>query len=314
MLELHPVTLGRCLQWITLHGDPKHPLLVYLHGGPGAAELAVSDWFSNTLTEHFCVVNWDQRGAGRSQANVVSVAQLTTDCLELLEYLKTRYHPPATYLLGHSWGSFLGLLALQKNPSCADGLICVGPLVSGVHNEIMSHQLAVARAEGQPVLKRLLALETPPYGSRGGAVLRKCFYLWWLGGFFQKRRLGYDLAKRLLTSPLYSSWDKAIYLHQFRASLTAMQPELEKLDLLATTLTFEVPLLFCVGRHDLVTPLSLAQTFYDSLQAPAKEFVIFEEAAHSLHYENPQGFAEVVKHWQQTVAALKEKFHEHFTS
>jgi pimeloyl-ACP methyl ester carboxylesterase len=110
-----------------MHGSPARPFLVYLHGGPGAAELAVSAWFSRALSQHFCV--WDQRGAGKSRASKVSVAQLTADCLELLGYLETHYHPSKLYLLGHSWGSFLGLLAPQTNPTRVDGLICVGPLV-----------------------------------------------------------------------------------------------------------------------------------------------------------------------------------------
>jgi pimeloyl-ACP methyl ester carboxylesterase len=306
MVTVHPIILGGSLQWISLHGNPQHPILLYLHGGPGAAELSTSPWFSQALAKHFCVVNWDQRGAGKSQANTLSVKQLVADCLELLGYLKIWFEPTATYLLGHSWGSLLGRLVLHESPACVDGLICVGLLVSSLQNDVVSHQLALQRAQQNSFLTRLLQFESPPYGQRGGAMLRNCLYVWWLGGLFCQRNLGYALSKTFLWSALYSWQEKLTYLQQFQRSLARLQPELECIEVLATQKVFEVPVVLCVGRHDIVTPLSLAQMFYDSIRAPSKQLVIFEDAAHSLHYEDPHAFARVVQVWQQSIAPVKD--------
>ncbi|MHC4769106.1 MAG: alpha/beta fold hydrolase, partial [Planctomycetota bacterium] len=61
--SLERVTLGGIPQWILVRGWDRHsPILLFLHGGPGFPEMAVSHLFSAKLEKHFTVVHWDQRG------------------------------------------------------------------------------------------------------------------------------------------------------------------------------------------------------------------------------------------------------------
>jgi hypothetical protein len=66
---LEEITLGGVQQWIFVRGqDRRNPVLIFLHGGPGepAAGISSSRTLDGELIEHFTVVHWDQRGAGKS--------------------------------------------------------------------------------------------------------------------------------------------------------------------------------------------------------------------------------------------------------
>lgn len=301
-MSLESVTLGGVKQWLTVEGHPNCPLLLYLHGGPGAAELAVAKRFQRFLWPHWCVVNWDQRGSGKSAAKTVTLEHLVADLCELVVLLKHRGPARGFYIMGHSWGSLLALIALQRQPQLCDGLISVGQLVAGVENELLSHQLAtdVACAKGYRLLQHALLAERPPYGIHADALLRKCFYLFWLGGFF-RRRYALGLISTLIGSKEYTVTEKLVYMTRFYRSLKQLQPTIETIDLLTTPLELKIPVLLCIGRHDLVTPPALAMQLFERLKAPHKRLEVLDNEAHCLHYQDPAGFAQRLQAWLATL-------------
>ena len=61
------INIGGFKQWIQVRSrDKDNPILLFLHGGPGAGFLAIAHTCQDTWEEHFTVVQWDQRGAGKS--------------------------------------------------------------------------------------------------------------------------------------------------------------------------------------------------------------------------------------------------------
>lgn len=65
--ESYTVVIGGIPQWVYVRGqDRENPILLFVHGGP-AAPIQPTAWqFQRPLAEYFTVVNWDQRGAGRT--------------------------------------------------------------------------------------------------------------------------------------------------------------------------------------------------------------------------------------------------------
>ena len=57
----------------------------------------------------------------------------------------------------------------------------------------------------------------------------------------------------------------------------------------------EVPVHFCVGRHDYNTPFELAVNYFEQLEAPkGKQLIWFENSANMIPYEEPEELAEVL--------------------
>ena len=122
--EANYVKIGGLEQWITIRGeDRKNPVLLFLHGGPGDA---TNPWgyagFRNWL-KYFTVVQWDQRGAGRTfgrngaaAASTITIERMVQDGVELAELLSKRLQKDKIVLVGHSWGSILGVFMAKARP------------------------------------------------------------------------------------------------------------------------------------------------------------------------------------------------------
>ncbi len=139
---IEQVELGGFAQTILVRGhDLRKPVLRYLHGGPGGARMTLAPFYSGELERHFVVVHWDQRGAGASCEGVdpatLSLEQLVADTIELSEYLKARFGQPLV-LLGHSWGSLVGVRAVQRRPDLFAAYVGVGQFVNTRRNEEIS--------------------------------------------------------------------------------------------------------------------------------------------------------------------------------
>ncbi|MCP3984468.1 MAG: alpha/beta hydrolase, partial [bacterium] len=129
---LEQVELGGSLQTVLMRGqDRRNPVLLYLHGGPGAAHLPVAPLYSEELERHFVVVHWDQRGAGSSCEGTdwdgISLDRIVDDAIELSELLAGRFGGDGKIvLLGHSWGSVVGALAVGKRPDLFHAYVGMG--------------------------------------------------------------------------------------------------------------------------------------------------------------------------------------------
>ncbi len=61
------VDINGTKQWISIYGqDIDNPVLLYLHGGPGASTSAYDYAFTRKWSDVYTVVTWDQRNCGKS--------------------------------------------------------------------------------------------------------------------------------------------------------------------------------------------------------------------------------------------------------
>ena len=150
---LEQVELGGVKQWVSIRATNRHnPVLLFLHGGPGSANIAKLRIQVPELEQHFVVVNWDQRGAGKSyspgfNASTLSRQQLVSDAHELVGLLKKRFDTHKIYLMGFSWGSVLGLSLVDQYPDDFEAFISISQVVDYQTGEKLS--LAYARESAQ---------------------------------------------------------------------------------------------------------------------------------------------------------------------
>ena len=172
--ELAPVRIGGVDQWVLVRGeDTTNPVVLFVHGGPGASQLTQNRRNTADLERHFTVVNWDQRGAGKSYAagrtrTTMTLDRFVDDVCELAEHLRGRFAEDRIVVVGHSWGSVIGVLATQRQPdlfSCYVGLGQVADMVAGeAETYRWTLERARVRADARAV-RKLEAIGPPPYGD-----------------------------------------------------------------------------------------------------------------------------------------------------
>ena len=120
--EVNYLHIGGVDQWVMIRGESlTNPPLILLHGGPGMSEMRFFRHFNSPLEKSFTVVNWDQRGAGKSfDRNIprasMTVEQFIADLDQLVDAVCKRVRKNKVVIFGHSWGSALGVLYADALP------------------------------------------------------------------------------------------------------------------------------------------------------------------------------------------------------
>jgi pimeloyl-ACP methyl ester carboxylesterase len=301
--RLEKVRIGEVDQWLLIRGEnTSNPVLLLLHGGPGAAQIGFNRDYQKELEKHFIVVNWDQRGAGLSFSKSIpkdsmSVNQFLNDAIEVTVYLKTLFQKEKIYLIGHSWGSILGMLAIHKHPEHFHHYFGVSQVVSMRAAEELSYELILgeAKARNKPkAVTELTNIGKPPWSSLRHDKVHQKYVESFGGGISYDGKLTNEFIKKLLKSKEYTFLDVVNHLKGQLFSMKAMLVELRNLDLKDVIHDVEVPVTIIMGKHDLMVPHAPTQQFFEQLHAPSKEWLIFEDSAHSPNYEELEKFSYLV--------------------
>ena len=134
------VSIGKINQIVSYSGNRDSPLILFLHGGPGSSRMKQADAFSNILQKHFMVVQWDQHGAGRTEALNRSPVPMTlelmeNDTYELIRMLMKKFNQKKLYLVGESWGTVLGFKMAEKYPELLNAYIAFSPVIDQTKSE-----------------------------------------------------------------------------------------------------------------------------------------------------------------------------------
>jgi proline iminopeptidase len=298
--ELKAVDIGGIRQWISVRGNnPANPILLFIHGGPGSPMMPESWIFQRPWEDFFTVVQWDQRGAGKTFAASgrrpdpsMTLEQMQADTEQLIDLLRQTYGKQKIFLMGHSFGSVLGVRVAQHRPDALYAYIGVGQMVNAIQNETVSYQETLAQAEAvgnQAAIEALKVLA--PYPSADGspppffkiAVERKWDVA--LGGMRYGRTSDPETAIRSL-SPAYSDDDVQSAALGEASSVGILLPQLWSINF-DTISSFKCPVFFFAGAADRTTPTILVDTFYKRIQAPVKKFYKIDRAAHDVIFDAP---------------------------
>lgn len=298
--ETFTATLGGAKQVVNVRGaDRANPILLYVHGGPGAVEMPIGWSFQRPWEDVFTVVQWDQRGAGRSYrleseatlAPTLSPDRYRDDAIELTELLRTKYGKRKIILLGHSWGSVVGLMVAAKRPDLLYAYVGVGQLINFRENERVGYAWTLAEAKRRGDAAAVKALEgIAPYPGTGPLDVAKTGIERDInvryGGLAWRRHGGdfYFHTGRL--SPLYTTEDRQAWDAGSAFTMTTMWPKLADIDFLPLK-RVDVPIVFLLGRHDTTTPSEIADRWLAAVRAPTKRIVWFENSAHLPIVEEP---------------------------
>lgn len=296
--QLRWLTLGGVRQAIHIAGeDLDLPVLLFLHGGPGLPHMPFAH-VNQELMESFIVVNWDQRGAGKSysprlQGSELTIAQMESDTCELIDWLCDFLHKTSVILVGHSWGSLLGLTIAARYPSRVHAYVGIGQVTNLRAAERLRFEIATRLARetrNATACRSLDELGAPPYRSEQQSELLENWSCRLCGDCAQPLKTAHFF-QTALNSPLYSWLDLLRIPLGACCSQRWLWPQVfETANLACTVPRLEIPVLFLTGRRDVVTNHALASQYFQALQAPAgKRFVTFD-AGHWPHLEQPALF------------------------
>jgi pimeloyl-ACP methyl ester carboxylesterase len=281
------VRLGGIAQWVTIRGEDRdNPVVLFLHGGPGDATNPWGYAGFRTWLKQFTVVQWDQRGAGRtlgrngpSLGPTIKIDRMAQDGIELTEQLRTTLNQNKIILVGHSWGSTLGIHMVKARPDLFHAFVGTGHVADPAKNYSVAYNelLVEAQRRGEDgAVRELKQIGPPPWrDGLGFRVQRK-----W-ANFFEHADI--FLASTLalaLDAPGYSLGDVNDWLEGQGLSAEHLVPQTSVLTAASLGGTFAIPIIVIQGTQDFTTPASLARTFVSSIRAPSKAFVPIEGGGH----------------------------------
>jgi len=300
---LEKVRIGGINQCVLIRGhDVNNPILLFLHGGPGSAQIGIAYKFQRKFEKYFTVVQWDQRGAGKSFSfkipkQSMNIEQFIIDSNELIEQLKKRFGKDKIFLVGHSWGSALGMLLIQRYPENFHCYIGMGQSINQIEGEKISYEFVLEQAKKNNNKKAIKQLEKiknkEVWDLKYSQIQRR-----WLnrfGGWYHGAKSNWIVLKLLFISPEYSIVDLIKFVIGALFSLRRMWKNvLQEINLFEQVKEVEVPVYFCAGKYDYNTPFELVEKYYNQIKAPTKNLFWFEKSAHSPNFEEKSKFEDIM--------------------
>ncbi len=310
---IEQIEIGGMQQWVMAQGaGSKLPVLLWLHGGPGAAQMPVARHFNHQLEEIFIVVHWDQRGAGKSNPrnfdeSTMSVEQYIDDVHQMTQHLKKKFKREKICLLGHSWGTQLGMVAAQRHPEDYHAYIGVGQVVH--HHK--AHQYAhselkrrIKERGKKKDLQKLKSLQGPPFLKHSDYVA--------FAGMMNRYQMNQDvktseMVKAALLSEAYNLADLRRWLLGARRGSGPMWHVSQGWDILEWAPGIEIPCYFITGENDFNTPAALVEQMLQQPNAPLlHQHFIIRDAGHTPFLGKPETFASIM----QEIIGMQQANHE----
>lgn len=288
----------------------NNPVLLYLHGGPAFPNYFLIEKYKPGLEDYFTVCYWEQRGGGLSYSPDVPIEsmtydQLTSDAIEVSNYLRKRFGKEKIYLMAHSGGTPIAIQAVVKAPEIYHGYIAMAQITRQAESEKIAYKYITEQYTSLGKTKELKELKKYPvlesdssiihfYQSMirdqsmhelGIGTMRAMKSVFW-GVFIPVWKCkAYTIKEKVnIWRSKFTFIKKAKFVEQlFVYDIPSMFPKLE------------VPVYFFSGRYDLTVNTALSEDYFEKLQAPAKGFYIFEHSAHSPLFEEPRLVREIIK-------------------
>jgi len=315
------IPIGGMEQWVTLTGaDRDNPVILFLHGGPGSTMSQYKEIMFKRLREDFILVNWDQRGAGRTYGhnlpegageeywieNPLTVDQMAADGIELVEYLLEYLNKDKVVLFGSSWGSILGVSMVTSQPDLFQAYIGHAQFVQFSDNISFAYEKVYKLAKEENNQDRIEILESlgvPPYQSAKnyGQLLRVVkAYEGELSTpapatWFELKQ-DYDNSQ---DSRYRFEGDDYSFIHFVGHHQLGIPSMVSAIDFEQSALEFSIPVFLIQGAHDILTASEINRPYFQKIQAPEKEYFLIEDAAHGFNQSVVDKISELVNQYSR---------------
>ena len=285
--------------------NEKNPVLLYLHGG--MPDYFLTQEYPTGLDEYFTVVWWEQRGSGLSYSpdippETMTVEQLISDTLEVTNYLRQRLGKEKIYLMGHSGGSFIGILAAARAPELYYAYIGVAQISYQLKSEKLAYDYMLEQFKKNGNDKMVQKLEAAPVTMTGGTpdgyvVIRDvAMHSLGIGTMHDMHSVVTGLLLPSFQFREYTLSEKInLWLSKSRSGISIVWNEMLATDLSEQVPELDLPVYFLEGRYDYTCSYTEAKSYFEKLNAPIKGFYTFEQSAHSPMFEEPEKMGKILQ-------------------
>ncbi|MBC2723343.1 alpha/beta hydrolase [Desulfosporosinus sp.] len=293
---LKQVEINGSEQEVMIRGnDYKNPVVIFVHGGPGCPEISYVRKYQNLLEQNFTIVQYDQRGSGKSyhfseDYSKLTISLLVEDLLDLTDYIRSELKTDKVILVGHSFGSVLGIEAAYQAPEKYIGYIGIGQVGDFWAGELEALEYCLLQAKTQKNLLDANAIEACRESILNRRESFPRNFVWKYGGAARLINEKKDLVAGILFNPEYNLLDAIRYAGGLIVSDNRLWKEIKQSNLPKEVPELKIPCYFVSGKYDYLTPVDNAGRYLTSINSPRKEFVVFKESAHFPHFEEEEEF------------------------
>ena len=307
--SLEQVSINGSRQWIYLAGAQReNPVLLWLDGGPGGSEVAWVRRYLGPLHQSFTVVCWDQRGTAgsyRTDKDTLTVEQYVDDVIVLSDILAKKFGQEKIFLVGHSWGSVIGLLAAQKRPDLYHAYIGAAQHINSIENDSIGWQMILdgATCEGDEKTVSLMEkMGPPPYTKQnkdGSVVPDGDAYYEVLKRLYHysppaPADKGFD-SMGMFLAPEHNLWSKINLVRGLVRGVKLVYPQLAFLDMEEEVQRLECPLFLINGRYDMTCVASISERWFHKVTAPSKRLLWLEHSGHNGVFTEAKPFIDLLE-------------------
>ncbi|MCZ4410043.1 alpha/beta hydrolase [Cryomorphaceae bacterium 1068] len=292
-------------QRITIRGrDVSNPILLRVHGGPGSAVPPVISRINGfDLEDLFTVCYWEQRGAGIAYTtdipdSTITLNQIVSDGLLVTDYLRKKFDKEKIFIEGSSWGTAVSAFMVQENPEFFHAYIGIGQMANQPLSEKLSYDFAMTQAQSQNdtvSIRQLNKIGRPPYPNKSNEEMAEaCNVQRTVVTKYERPRINADFSgiKALLLDNSMT-FDEKLSPNQDVPAFRLLWPTCFQINLMRDIPKWEIPVYIMHGDNDHFTETSLAKAYFDSLEAPSKEWFLFEDATHPVQFEYPEKYRSI---------------------
>ncbi|MCI0768403.1 alpha/beta hydrolase [Bacillus sp. TL12] len=277
--------------------DKNNPVIIFVHGGPGCSEIPYADKYQDLLESNFTVVNYDQRASGKSyhffeDYSNLSSDLLVEDLLAMTDYITERLGKEKVILIGHSYGTYIGMQAAYKAPEKYEAYVGIGQMSDTVESEIDSLNYSINQAQNAGNTEDVLYLQGLTEKIKNGDAFAPRNYVIKYGGGSRliENPDGDNIG--MLFSSEYNLLDVIRYNYGVSYSQNILIKEVLKKPLPTLVTKLKLPCYFIMGKYDYMTSSNAAKKYFDMIEANKKEFIAFEQSAHYPQFEEKEKFYE----------------------
>jgi pimeloyl-ACP methyl ester carboxylesterase len=300
--EAQFVKVGGIDQFIDIRGkDRRNPVILFLHGGPANAQSPFLQEFA-PWEKDFTVVNWDQRGSGKTYGKngpatpgmdtpSAALDRLTDDAIEVAEYASRKLGKKKIILVGHSWGAILGLNVAKRRPDLFYAFVATGLPVSwkqsledaeawARHEASSSHDEATLKALDQAAAMRFDDMQRLSASAKYRMTQSDLEYLKMQDGII-----------RPSGTP---KGDAADWVAGGAFSVPKIIPIVFSFDARTLGTDFSLPIFIIQGKDDHVASFAGAEKYEGEIRAPHKAIVPLP-GGHFACFTNPKEWVEALR-------------------